>query len=144
MTILSGCPLCGVASGGEDPRTLVWRDEYCVGAVALHQKVATLGSVLLLPVEHYENIYSLPDDIGEHLFGVTKRLAHALKRALSCDGVTIRQNNERAGGQDVMHYHIHITPRYTGDDRGMAGWQASPVAQRIQLAEQIRAATTAT
>jgi histidine triad (HIT) family protein len=133
------CPLCKVAAGKEEAgATLVWRDEMCVGAVALHQQQSTLGSLLLFPTEHYENIYSMPDEIGAHMFKVTKALALGLKQALSCAGVTVRQNNEPAGGQDVWHYHVHIVPRYENESELSSALIVSPVAQRIELAARVR------
>ena len=38
-----------------------------------------------------------------------------MKNAYKCDGITLRQNNEPAGDQHAMHYHLHIFPRYDGD-----------------------------
>lgn len=135
------CPLCRVASGNEEGgATLVWQDEVCVGAVALHQREATMGSLLLLPRAHYENIYTLPEHIGAHMFKATKFLALGLKDALSCDGVTVRQNNEPASGQDVWHYHVHITPRYESDGGLSGALSVAPVALRVDFAARIREA----
>lgn len=54
--------------------------------------------------------------------------ALALKAALSCDGISTRQQNEPAGDQDVWHYHVHVFPRYADD--GLYGslgeWSTPP------------------
>ncbi|TAG45767.1 MAG: HIT family protein [Betaproteobacteria bacterium] len=133
------CPFCNIVSGGEDPRTLVWQDELCIAAIALHQQRNNHGSLVLFPREHHENLYDLPTKLGAHLFEVTKALSIGVKKSLQCDGVTIRQNNEPAGGQDVWHYHVHVIPRYSGDRFQFTGAQVMPQEDRIEIAERIRA-----
>lgn len=138
------CPLCRVAAGHEERgATVVWQDEVCVGAIALHQQESTFGSLLLFPREHHENIFTMPEDAGANLFAATKLLALSLKKALSCAGVTVRQNNEPAGGQDVWHYHVHITPRYEDEATLNGTLVVSPVARRVELAARIRHAIKA-
>jgi histidine triad (HIT) family protein len=39
-----------------------------------------------------------------------------LRRAYACDGTSLRQHNEPAGNQDVWHHHVHVFPRFTGDE----------------------------
>jgi histidine triad (HIT) family protein len=135
------CPLCRVAAGNEDNgESVVWRDDKCVAAVALHQNAATYGSLLVLPIEHHENIYTLPDRLGAHLFTVTKRLALALKASLSCAGVTVRQNNEPAGEQDVWHYHVHVTPRYGDSSQLSTELTVASLPERRDIAARVRRA----
>ncbi len=38
-----------------------------------------------------------------------------MRAAYPCEGTSIRQHNEPAGGQDVWHLHVHVFPRYAGD-----------------------------
>lgn len=132
------CPFCNIVTGGEDERTIVWRDQRIVAALALHQQEANHGALLLFPVNHYENIYSIPIELGLPIFEATKALALALKDALACDGITIRQNNEPAGDQDVWHYHVHLIPRYTGDDQSATAKVMMPIDQRVGYAAKIR------
>jgi histidine triad (HIT) family protein len=73
------------------------------------------GHVIVVPNIHYENIYDLPSEVGQHIFDITQRLAIAIKKAYKADGITIRQNNEPAGDQHAFHYHIHVFPRYEND-----------------------------
>jgi histidine triad (HIT) family protein len=137
------CPFCNIAAGGEDRGTLVWEDELCLGAVALHQKPGNLGSLLLFPKEHCENVFDLPEHLGAHLFTVTKKLALKLKKALECHGITVRQNNEPAGGQDVWHYHIHIIPRFENDHFQTAAARVMQLSQRIEIAQRIQTVSSA-
>jgi histidine triad (HIT) family protein len=73
------------------------------------------GNLLVIPQAHHENLFSLPDELGEPLQRAVRRAALALKDAYGCDGVSTRQHNEPAGNQDVWHYHVHVFPRYVGD-----------------------------
>ena len=134
------CPLCNVAAGGEDVRTLVWKDEFCIAAMSLHQVPSCPGSIILFPLEHHENLYVLPDEFGVPLFRATKLLSVAVRVAFHCAGVTVRQHNEPAGGQDVWHYHVHIIPRFANDKYGQSSAVVAPLQQRIKLAASIRAA----
>jgi histidine triad (HIT) family protein len=134
------CPFCNIVAGGEDRRTQVWQDDVCIAAVALHQKPNNLGSLVLFPKEHYESLYVLPEALGAHLFKVTKALSIGLKSSLSCDGVTVRQNNEPAGGQDVWHYHVHVTPRYNNDEFQLTQGAVMPLPVRVEVAHRIQLA----
>lgn len=133
------CPLCDVVALGEGPETIVWRDDVCVAAPALHQRPGYPGSLLVFPVGHFENAYTLPDAICAHIAVVAKRLAVALKAAFDCDGTTLRQHNEAAGGQDVWHYHVHVVPRYADEPQSAPPAEVMPQAQRASLAARIRA-----
>jgi histidine triad (HIT) family protein len=83
--------------------------------VSSHQWPNNHGNVLVIPNEHFENIYDLPAGYAADLHRVTRQVALAMKATYSCDGVSTRQHNEPAGNQDVWHYHLHVTPRYEGD-----------------------------
>ena len=131
------CPFCNIVSGGEDEGLIVLRNDTVVAVLSLHQQVGNHGALLLFPVSHIESIYSVPELVGAALFTATKRLAIALKEALGCDGITIRQNNEPAGDQDVWHYHLHVVPRYTHDNYHHEPRFAMPVAQRIEYAKKL-------
>lgn len=84
--------------------------------VASHWWPGNPGHVLVIPNRHVENIYEFPDDLGEPLMVMTRRVAVALKTAYGCDGVSTRQHNEPAGNQDMWHFHQHVFPRWEGDD----------------------------
>ncbi|KAF0686038.1 Aste57867_22132 [Aphanomyces stellatus] len=77
----------------------------------------TAGHALLIPkVEGYTNILDMPPHVAATLFQELPRLAKAVQDALGCDGVNIVQNNGGAAGQVVFHPHIHVIPRYEGDN----------------------------
>ena len=76
---------------------------------------ANPGAALVIPREHHENLYDLPPATGHAVWDLTQRVAVAMRETYSCDGTSIRQHNEPAGGQDVWHLHVHVFPRYAGD-----------------------------
>lgn len=133
------CPLCRVAAGGER-EAIVNADDRVVAAIALHQKAANHGGLLVFPRAHAENIYTLPSSELDAVFRVVQRTASALKRALSADGVTVLQNNEPAGGQDVWHFHVHVLPRFDGDKFYESPWEIQEMEVRSRLAARVRAA----
>ena len=69
------------------------------------------------PAGAHENIYTLPDELAGRIAHMVRRVAVAIRTGYPCDGVTVRQNNEPAGGQDVWHLHTHVIPRYIGDGK---------------------------
>lgn len=70
---------------------------------------------LIITKSHIENIYELDDQLGAKVMKEAIKIAKACKKGLNCDGVNIVQNNEAASGQEVMHYHMHIKPRFSND-----------------------------
>jgi histidine triad (HIT) family protein len=73
------------------------------------------GFVIVVPNEHFENIYSLPATYGHRIFEVAQKIAIAMKLSYGCDGITTRQNNEPEGDQHAFHFHFHVWPRYKDD-----------------------------
>lgn len=71
--------------------------------------------MLVIPNEHFENLYEIPDDVLAAVYSTAKRVARGLKVAYGCEGTSTRQHNEPAGGQDVFHFHVHVYPRAEGD-----------------------------
>jgi histidine triad (HIT) family protein len=100
--------------------------------------------MLVVPVRHVEQIYHLDEDLAGPLMMTLARVAAGVKAAFSADGVSIRQNNDRHGGQDVFHVHFHVIPRFAGD--GFTGLDPAlgavevPLAQRVEQARRLAAA----
>jgi histidine triad (HIT) family protein len=105
------CVFCRIVAGTL-PATIVHRDARCI-AFATIEPVEP-GHLLLAPVGHVRDIYAMPPDLGGHLFGVATDLARHMKQVFKPDGLTLRQNNEAAGGQTVFHFHMHLVPRFAG------------------------------
>ena len=107
------CIFCKIINK-EIPSKIVYEDDLVIAILDLSQ--ATYGHTLVMPKKHYANIYEIDDDTLAHLIKVVKKLAIKLKNKLHADGINILNNNDEAARQTVMHYHIHILPRYKNDD----------------------------
>lgn len=97
------------------------------------------GHALLMPKGHYENLYDIPDNILSEAGPILKKLAVAIKSAVSADGINIGMNNDIAAGQEIFHAHFHIIPRFSDD--GYEMWHGKPYAEesiKNQIAEKIK------
>lgn len=136
------CPFCrNVTTGGSDlPLEIVRRYEDVFVKMNPRWWPRNPGGVLVVPLGHFENVYDLPVELGRPIQQAVRDTALAMKTAFGCDGVSTRQHNEPGGDQDVWHYHVHVFPRFVGDQLyGSRGGPADPVALRM-AADALRAA----
>ena len=75
----------------------------------------SLGHCLIIPKRHYETILDLPSTLGSELVAIAKKQGLRLIKEGKADAFNINQNNFKAAGQLVMHYHLHVIPRKMGD-----------------------------
>ena len=106
------CTFCKIASG-EGQASIVHENRNVMAFMDLYP--ANVGHTLVMPKEHWETIYELPEEILADLFVVVKRVAIAVKKAVNAQGINIVQSNERAAFQLVRHLHVHVIPRFEGD-----------------------------
>ncbi len=76
------------------------------------------GHVLVVPTAHVNLVEEMPPDAAAGLFQMVARIAGEVRLAVGAAGSTIGINNGQATGQTVPHVHIHIVPRWPGDDAG--------------------------
>lgn len=110
------CIFCKIANG-EIPSATLYEDEDF--RVILDLGPATKGHALILPKNHFANLFEIPEDMDAKAFILAKKIAKKMKDVFGCDGVNIVQNNGVAAGQTVFHFHIHLIPRYEGDYAGV-------------------------
>ena len=103
------CIFCKIANG-EIPSKTLYEDERF--RVILDLGPAAKGHALVLPKEHFADLFELPEEWCAEAFGLAKRMAGAMKEKLGCDGFNLVQNNGEIAGQTVFHFHIHLIPRY--------------------------------
>lgn len=116
---MNDCIFCKIAKG-EIPSKTIYEDE--MFRVILDLGPATKGHALILPKEHFANLYELPDNYAEALMKVARKVGLLMKDKLSCDGLNLVQNNGEIAGQTVFHFHMHMIPRYEGDGQ-VIGWK---------------------
>lgn len=107
------CVFCKIISGEYSSKTIYEDDKF---KVFFDLGPATRGHALIVPKEHCENVFELDDDLASEVFVLAKRLATVMKSAFKADGFNIVQNNGKLAGQSVFHFHMHLIPRYKGDD----------------------------
>lgn len=110
---MENCIFCKILAG-EIPSTAVYEDDDFKAILDVNP--AARGHVIILPKQHAANIFELPDEIAGKIMIVAKKIATAVREAYGCDGINILQNNGEAAGQTVFHLHVHIVPRFKGDD----------------------------
>lgn len=110
------CVFCKIANG-EIPAATLYEDEDF--RVMLDISPASFGHALILPKQHFSDIFELPDDLAAKALILAKKMAGAMREALGFDGLNIVQNNGVPAGQTVFHFHMHLIPRYEGDQVGL-------------------------
>ena len=110
------CIFCKLANGVFETNKIYEDDEF---TVILDVAPATRGHALILPKEHYANIYEIDEEVAGRAFKLAKKLAKHMQGKLNCDGINIVQNNGEAAGQTVFHFHMHLIPRYKNDGQNL-------------------------
>ncbi len=105
------CLFCKIINGDIPSRTIY---EDSLVKVFLDINPSTNGDMLIVPKKHYENLFDINDKLLTHINKVVKELYVLLRDKLGIDGLTLIQNN--GFGQDIKHFHVHVTPRYTNDN----------------------------
>jgi histidine triad (HIT) family protein len=135
-----GCRFCAIVAG-DQPSHLVFKDE---GSLAfLDHRPLFPGHSLLLPRDHHETIWDLPDELITLLFTNARLLSSAIRTAMGAQGAFIALNN--VVSQSVPHVHVHLVPRNRKD--GLRGFfwprhKYESEEHALQTAEAIRAAVT--
>lgn len=108
------CVFCKIISG-EFSSHKIYEDDKVLAILDLSQ--ATSGHTLVMPKKHVENIFELDEKLSKHLFSVVTKISQHYNESISnLTGINLLNNNGVRAGQTVMHYHMHIIPRYDDDD----------------------------
>jgi histidine triad (HIT) family protein len=112
-----GCIFCAIIEG-QAPAEVLFEDEETLAFMDINP--ANPGHALVIPKRHVQDIYGMDEEIAAAVMRAAVRVAKAIKRALQPDGMNLVQSNERAGGQEIFHFHVHIIPRWYGDGLRLA------------------------
>jgi histidine triad (HIT) family protein len=141
------CPFCELLAGGLHsadnlcaPTDLIYRSDEVAVIMACDGFGPHGGHAMVIPVDHHEALYDLPDTVAANIMYETRRIALAMKLAWDPEGTSTRQHNEPAGNQHVWHYHQHVFPRFAGDNLYGHLRHRVSVEERAQKAAQLRAA----
>ena len=123
------CIFCKIAAG-EIPSKTIYEDE--AFRVILDLGQATRGHALILPKNHADNLYELPEEDASRVLLVAKKVALQMKKNLNCPGLNLVQNNGEVAGQTVMHFHMHLIPRYDADKQMISWKPGSPSQEELE------------
>jgi histidine triad (HIT) family protein len=131
------CIFCKIASG-QIGAMKVLEDDACLAFMDIGPLAA--GHLLLIPKTHAETLDELSADQAAAMLRHLPALVAAVQRATGCEGVNVLQNNGRIAHQVVMHVHVHIIPRRSGDEFYF-NWPAGkyPPGQAEELLGKIKA-----
>lgn len=107
------CVFCNIIEGNI-PSSKIYEDDDVLAILDISQ--ATKGHTLVMPKKHYENILQIPEDDYIKLMSKVKKIAQVILKAFDAKGLNILNNCNEVSGQTVMHFHVHIIPRYNTDD----------------------------
>ena len=139
------CPFCLVVEGVENDLVSTKQDD-----VVLRSNLATaficaswwpnnLGHVLVIPNQHFENVFDLPLAYATEIHRLEREIALAMMVSYECEGISSRQHNGPSGNQDVWHYHVHVFPRYNGDNLYKTDRQSTTAEERRPYASKLKA-----
>jgi histidine triad (HIT) family protein len=115
--IMTDCLFCKIIAG-EIPSSKAYEDAHTYAFLDINP--TNVGHTLVVPKEHYDNIFDISDEALAHVMSTVKKLSPAIQKAVGADAVNIMQNNGQAAGQIVFHSHTHIVPRFAED--GFRHW----------------------
>lgn len=117
------CIFCKIINK-EIPASIIYEDEDVCAILDVAQ--VTEGHTLVMPKDHFESILECPPVLLSKIISVTQMLSKDIVSKLNAKGVNVLTNAKEAAGQSVMHFHIHIIPRYTENDRLILKFRGNP------------------
>ncbi|MCE2399448.1 HIT family protein [Candidatus Poribacteria bacterium] len=106
------CIFCAIVEG-KIPAAKVYENEHVFAFMDISP--ANPGHLVVIPKQHYRNIFDIPAEVASKIMEAVVPLATAIREALNPDGLNMIQNNEAAGFQTVFHFHLHLIPRWEAD-----------------------------
>ena len=120
---MSDCIFCKIVEHSI-PASVVCEDDATIAFMDLG--AVNPGHVLVVAKPHVENILALDDALAARVFQTTARVARAVQRAFGPPGISVYQANGAPAGQTMMHFHIHVVPRWPGDGMNLVWPMKNP------------------
>ena len=122
---------------GEIPCYKLYEDNDVLAFLDISQ--VSKGHTLVISKKHYDNFLSIPQEEMHKVMDVAQRIGQVSVKYLGAKGVNILTNCYEAAGQTVMHFHVHVIPRYDGNEgfilemkNNADGLNLPAIAKRIQ------------
>ena len=110
---MDDCLFCKIIKG-EIPSSKVYEDDDVIAFLDISQ--ATKGHTLVVPKKHYDNFLTTPKEVMHKVMDVAQRIGQAQIMMLGAKGVNILSNVNKEAGQTIMHFHVHVIPRYLSNE----------------------------
>jgi len=131
------CIFCKIGSG-ELPSERVDEDELTVAFMDINPW--TRGHALVIPRKHSKNLYEIDTADFDATMRAAQRLATRMRDSLDCDGVNLLNSCEPAAWQTVLHFHVHVIPRFEDDPLRLPGTPREPEEGELaEVAAELRA-----
>lgn len=107
------CPFCNL------DEKILFENEFALAFFDNHP--VSKGHSLVIPKRHVETYFDLDNEEITAIFELSKKVKEYLDNLYHPDGYNVGFNVLYAGGQSVMHAHLHVIPRYNGDSKHPRG-----------------------
>lgn len=112
---MENCLFCKIIKK-EISAEIIYENSVVMAILDVHPR--SPGHAIILPKNHAENILDLADEEIGGVFMAVKKITAILNESLKPDGFTIGINHGKVSGQAIDHLHIHVMPRWHGDNGG--------------------------
>ena len=112
MTFDESCIFCKIVVK-QAPSSIIYEDESVMAFLDI--RPLNIGHSLVIPKAHYVDIFDIPEEKLSQIHRAAKHVSFAIKKATEADGISIIQQNGKAAGQDIFHFHVHVVPRFEGE-----------------------------
>lgn len=99
------------------PSKIIFEDEKVLALSPLEE--VSKGHTLLIPKEHFNDIFDVDEDLFSHFAKVMKKLSKTLVEENMASGINILNASGKDAQQSVFHLHFHLVPRYQNDGLDM-------------------------
>ncbi len=110
---MSDCIFCQIVAK-KLPAHIIYEDDKSLAFLDINPN--TPGHALLIPKEHYQDLFETPDENLSLWLSTAKKLAKGIKQGVRAEGINLAMNNGRVAGQIIDHAHLHIIPRFPNDN----------------------------
>lgn len=110
---MKDCIFCKIANHIL-PSSIVYEDNDVIAFLDASQ--VTVGHTLVIPKDHYDNFLSAPHHVLAKVMNIAQRVGQILIKEFKAKGINILTNCYEAAGQSIMHFHVHVIPRYISSD----------------------------
>jgi histidine triad (HIT) family protein len=129
------CLFCKIVNH-DIPSKIIYEDDYVVGILDISQ--TTKGHTLIIPKKHVENILECPEDVLNNVFNAVSFVGNHLIKTLNAKGMNVLSNVNEIAGQSIMHFHVHLIPRYGVDDGFVVKMMPSNQEATTELTEYLK------